>query len=72
MKFQMQCNCGDIMTVDAANKEEAIAKLKAMMTQEAVNKHMLEKHSGQPVPSLDQVHMMIEQKTQEVAAAPTM
>ncbi len=55
------------MTVDAANREEAVAKFKAMMTEEMTAKHMAEKHAGQPVPPLAQIHAMIEEKVQAVA-----
>ena len=66
MKFSMKCTCGDVMTVDAANKEEAMVKFKDMMTTEMVGKHMAEKHQGEPVPSLEQIQMMITQNVQPV------
>jgi hypothetical protein len=53
------------MTVDAANRDEAVAKLKGMMTPDAVQKHFAEKHVGQPVPSMDQVQANIEQTVVE-------
>lgn len=53
------------MTVDAANRDEAVAKFKAMMTQDAVNQHFAEKHAGQPVPPYDQVMAMIDQNVME-------
>ena len=52
------------MSVDAASRDEAVGKLKAMMTQEAVDVHWMDKHKGQPnKPTLAQSHMMIEQTT---------
>lgn len=59
----MTCTCGDVMTVDAGTKEEAVKKLKGMMTQEALTKHMADKHAGQPVPTLAQSHEMIDKMT---------
>ena len=59
--FAMTCTCGDTMTVLAATQAEAVGKLKGMMTTSAVAQHMAEKHPGQPVPPVSQVHAMIEQ-----------
>ena len=60
-KFSMTCTCGDVMNVETETKEEAITKMKAMMTPEMVQKHMTEKHPGEPVPSVDQTQAMIDQ-----------
>jgi hypothetical protein len=51
------------MTVEAATRDEAVEKLKGMMTQDMIAKHFAEKHAGEPVPSQDQVHAMIAEKT---------
>ena len=66
MKFKMTCTCGDVMDMEAATKEEAIEKFKGMMTADAVAKHFADKHSGQPVPTMDQVHMNIAQSVVQV------
>jgi hypothetical protein len=50
------------MKVEATNKEEAISKMKSMMTEAMVAEHMAAKHPGDPVPATAQVHAMIEQK----------
>ncbi len=67
MKFSMTCNCGDVMTVDAENREEAVTKMKAMMTQVAVDAHWAEKHATDqmPKPTMEQVQMMIDEKLQQ-------
>ena len=65
-KFKMTCTCGDVMDMEAATKEEAIEKFKAMMTVDMVAKHFAEKHAGQPVPSVDMVHMNIAQTVVQV------
>lgn len=65
-KYQTTCTCGDVMTVDASSKEEAVEKLKAIMNANALAMHMAEKHVGQPVPTLVQAHAMIAQTTQLV------
>ena len=63
-KYNMTCTCGDVMSVDAASRDEAVGKLKAMMTQAAVDAHWTDKHQGQPnKPTLEQSHKMIEQTT---------
>jgi hypothetical protein len=59
--FSMTCNCGEIMSVDAPNREAAVAMLKGGMTQEALDAHMAEYHKGEQKPSLEQAHQMIEQ-----------
>ncbi len=59
-KFSMTCSCGDIMSVDAENHDEAVMKMKGMMTQEAINQHMAEKHPGDPVMSMAECHAAIE------------
>lgn len=66
MKFKMTCTCGDVMEVEAANRDAAIEMFKGMMNEEAVAKHFADKHAGQPVPSMDQVHMNIAQSVAQV------
>ena len=68
MKYSMTCTCGDVMAVDAENKDAAVAMLKANMTEDALKQHFAEKHAGQPMPSVEQAHAGIEQSVQEVAA----
>ena len=60
MKYSMKCSCGDVMDVEAGNRKEAVAKFKAMMTQDAINAHMSEKHPGKPVMTMAECHAMIE------------
>lgn len=62
--FTMTCTCGDIMKVSAASRDEAVTQLKGMMTEEAIAQHMQEKHPGDAVPSVADVHAMIEKTTQ--------
>ena len=61
----MTCSCGDVMEMEASNRDEAVAKLKALMTQEAIDAHMKEKHSGQPTISMADCHAQIERDTKE-------
>ena len=49
--YEMACSCGDKMQMDGGTKEEAVDKLMAVMTPEAVTAHMAEKHDGAPAPS---------------------
>lgn len=56
----MTCSCGDVMSCDASTLEEAVTQMKNMMSQEAINKHMEEKHPGDPVMSVSDCHAMIE------------
>lgn len=67
MQYSMTCSCGDTQTMDGATREEAVAKLKEMMTEEMIQKHMTEKHPGMPVMSVADCHAMIEQQVVAVA-----
>lgn len=58
--FKMTCSCGDTMTVEAADRNEAVSKFKDMMGEAAIAAHMSEKHPGQPVMSVADCHAMIE------------
>ena len=66
MKFSMTCACGDTMTVDGADRNEAAMKLQVMMNEGAIKKHMAEKHPGEPVMSVADCHAMIDQKMVEL------
>lgn len=65
-KFSMTCTCGDVMTVEAMDQAEAVSKMKAMMTPEAVAAHFAEKHAGDSVPSQEEMAAMIESNLVEV------
>ena len=54
------------MPVEADSRAEAVSKLKAMMTEDMIAEHMQTKHPGEPVPSVADIHAMIEQKVEEV------
>ena len=62
MKYTMTCSCGDTMDVEASNRKEAVGKFKGMMTKEAIEAHMKEKHPGSPVMSVAECHAMIEKQ----------
>lgn len=66
--YEFKCPCGDATTVEADTKEAAIEMIKAEMTEEKVKMHMEEKHSGDPVPSMEDLAKMIEEGTHEVQA----
>lgn len=62
----MKCSCGHIMTVDADSREEAVVKMKAMMTQEALDAHMKQYHKpDEQMPTLAEAHQQIEMMLQE-------
>ena len=69
MTYSMQCLCGETMSIEAENRVEAVSKMKAMMTNDAIGKHWMEKHGDdeKPMPSMEQVHMMIEQNLEPKA-----
>ncbi len=63
MKYSMTCSCGHVMETEATTREEAVANIKGMMTEEAITAHMGEKHAGEPVLSKAEVDAMVEQST---------
>lgn len=67
MKYSMKCTCGDVMSTEASDKDDAVSKLKEMMTQEALDAHWAKNHpnDNMPKPSLEQSHAMIEQTVYE-------
>lgn len=62
MTYSMTCTCGDVMTVDGQSREEAVEKMKDMMTQEMLDQHWQEKHAQDemPKPTIEQAHIMID------------
>ena len=67
-KFSMTCSCGHEMSAEAPTREEAVQQVKAMMTQEAVEQHLAEKHPEGPSMTMAQVHSQIEQMLAPVYA----
>lgn len=67
MTYEMKCDCGKSVTVEAANREEAILKIKGIMTEDAIREHMASDHPGQPVPTPEQAHANIEKYLTQVA-----
>ena len=60
--FGMTCTCGEEMTVDAADRDQAVSLLQSGMTQEGLDAHWSDHHAGDPQkPSLDQLRGMIGQ-----------
>ncbi|OGZ58392.1 MAG: hypothetical protein A3B96_00220 [Candidatus Spechtbacteria bacterium RIFCSPHIGHO2_02_FULL_43_15b] len=64
-KYTFKCTCGDVMSVEADSRENAVMKMKEMMNADAIAAHMQEKHAGDPVPSVEETHAMIEQNLQK-------
>jgi len=64
MTYSMTCSCGDTFSVEAESREEAVRKMKDMMTQEAIDQHMSEKHPKEPGKTMAGVHAEIDQKLQ--------
>ena len=64
--FQMTCVCGDTMKVESTSREQAVSQLKTMMNESAVAAHMKEKHPGEPMIPVSQVHAVIEKTLKEV------
>jgi hypothetical protein len=65
-QYGMTCSCGHEVTVQAKDRTEAVAKLQGMMDENAIAAHMSEKHAGEPVPSVADVHRTIAERTDRV------
>ena len=65
MKYAMTCTCGHVMETDADTQEEAVGKIKAMMTPEAMKQHFEEKHPGEPMPTTEEFNSTVEQGVHE-------
>ena len=61
--YSMTCSCGDTMSVEAPTREDAVRMLQSGFTAEAISAHMAERHKGEPVPSVEQVHAMVAANT---------
>jgi hypothetical protein len=62
--YSMTCSCGETMSVDAANRDEAVKTLQSWMTAGSIAQHMKDHHKpDEAIPSVDQIHGMIAQLT---------
>lgn len=61
--YQFTCPCGHEIKTDAANRGDAVSKIKGVMDRDAIAAHFREKHPGQEVMSVAAVHNLIEQRT---------
>ena len=64
--FHMTCSCGHDIKVDAKDRGEAVTKIQSIMNKDAIEKHIKERHPGEPMPTVAQVHQMIAQNTAPV------
>ncbi len=67
MKYEMECNCGETVSVDASSHEEALTKVKGIMNEDAIKQHMQDKHPGQPLMTIEQAHAMVDQNLHPVS-----
>ena len=54
------------MKIESSTRDEAVSQLKAMMNESAVATHMKEKHPGEPMMNVSQVHAVIEKTLKPV------
>ncbi len=60
MKYSMTCSCGEVSSIEAATREEAVRKLKSIMSEGVVAEHMKKNHPDEKVPTLLQAHQRID------------
>lgn len=63
-QYSMTCSCGDAMNVEAASRPEAVSKLQGIMNEDAIKGHMIQRHPGDPFPTVAQIHGQIAQNLQ--------
>jgi len=61
MTYSLTCSCGDILFVKGQTREDAVKHMKTLMSAATVYEHMAQKHIGDAVPTIEQVHQVIEQ-----------
>ncbi len=61
MTFSVTCSCGETMTVKAGSREKTVRNMKSLFNETKVYEHMAQKHIGDAVPTIEQVHSVIEQ-----------
>ncbi|MDP3963128.1 MAG: hypothetical protein Q8Q39_01390 [bacterium] len=59
-KFIFTCTCGHEIPVQAADRKEAVDKMKIMMDEKAIKQHMEDMHPGEPIVSVGEMHAAIE------------
>ena len=60
--FSMTCSCGHTMSIDAPDRETAVAQMQAGMTQEALDEHLRQNHADDAQkPTLEQTKAIIAQ-----------
>ncbi|MGE5042342.1 MAG: hypothetical protein ACM3IJ_05585 [Candidatus Levyibacteriota bacterium] len=62
MKYSIICTCGDLISVDAQTRDEAVERMEEMMTPEAIDAHFADNHPGEIPPSKEEMGIMIEQQ----------
>ena len=48
--YAMTCSCGEIMSLEAPSRDEAVAQFTAFMTQDALDQHMAQFHQLRQAP----------------------
>ncbi len=66
-KYSLKCTCGHVVTVDSENMDSAKKLLLEMLLKPgAIEEHMKMYHQpNEPVPTEDQVRMMVDMNTVE-------
>ena len=60
----MTCTCGHVMSAEAESRDAAVAQIQGMMTEEAIAAHMAEKHPGDAIPTVADIHAQIAEMTE--------
>lgn len=72
LKYSTKCTCGHRITVVAQDREEAVVRIKEIMSVGAIAAHMADKHKGDPIPSKEQSDANVAQTTYQETRATAM
>ena len=61
MTYSMTCSCGDVLTVKGRTRAKAVRHMKALLSEPKLYEHLAQKHIGDSVPTIQQVHAIIEE-----------
>ena len=58
----MMCSCGEIISVKADTRTEAVSRIERMWREGEISKHMKDKHPGEPMLRLRQIQKFFQAK----------
>lgn len=60
--YFMMCSCGEITSVKASTRTEAMLYIARIWREDEISKHMRDKHPGEPMPRLTKMQKLFQAK----------